>query len=332
VSTLDFNNAVLLQGFRIPALSTRRTETELELQDGQTFAIAGLLNNTLSSTLQKIPGIGDIPILGALFRSKAAQKEQSELVVMITPQILRTDSPGVTPSLPKMPENFLPPVSDKQAKPTPAPAFRGAELATPGAVVASASPKNVPVPITTPSTAMPSPAAAAAAVSALTPAAPKMATTPSAPGASATASVQAPAVQTGLAAMSEKDQKALEGRVRAEQEQAKKIQRAEAKQAARQAKIDAENERKEAKAREKQARIDAELAKRKAAADAKAAKQRAEEEKRAAEAAKKQAAVDQERTKSLEAAAARLKEAQAAYNAELARQNDQPAASPAGTR
>ena len=87
VSTLDFANGVVLQGFRIPALSTRRTETELELEDGQTFAIAGLLNNTMNSTLQKIPGIGDIPILGLLFKSKAAQKDQTELVVMITPQI-----------------------------------------------------------------------------------------------------------------------------------------------------------------------------------------------------------------------------------------------------
>ena len=76
VSTLDFANAVVLNGFRIPALSTRRTATELELRDGQTFAIAGLMNNTMNSTLQKIPGIGDIPILGYLFRSKAAQKNQ----------------------------------------------------------------------------------------------------------------------------------------------------------------------------------------------------------------------------------------------------------------
>ena len=88
VSTLDFANGVVLNGFRIPALSTRRTETELELHDGQTFAIAGLMNNTMNSTLQKIPGIGDIPILGLLFKSKAAQKDQTELVVMITPQIL----------------------------------------------------------------------------------------------------------------------------------------------------------------------------------------------------------------------------------------------------
>ena len=88
VSTLDFANGVLLNGFRIPALSTRRTETEVELKDGQTFAIAGLINNTMNSTLQKIPGIGDIPILGLLFKSKAAQKDQTELVVMITPEIL----------------------------------------------------------------------------------------------------------------------------------------------------------------------------------------------------------------------------------------------------
>ncbi len=110
VSTLDFSNAVFLQGFRIPALSTRRTETELELRDGQTFAIAGLMNNTMNSTLQKIPGIGDIPILGQLFRSKAAQKNQTELVVMITPVILRGNSPGVTSQLPRLVEPFLPPL------------------------------------------------------------------------------------------------------------------------------------------------------------------------------------------------------------------------------
>jgi pilus assembly protein CpaC len=122
VSTLDFGNAVVMQGFRIPALTTRRTETELELRDGQTFAIAGLLNNSMNSTLQKIPGIGDIPILGHLFRSKAAQKNQTELVVMITPQILRGNSVGVTSELPRLMEPFLPelPVSETLAPPPPA--------------------------------------------------------------------------------------------------------------------------------------------------------------------------------------------------------------------
>ena len=123
VSTLDFGNAVTLNGFRIPALSTRRTETELELMDGQTFAIAGLMNNTMNSTMQKIPGIGDIPILGQLFRSKAAQKNQTELVVMITPQILRSNSPGVTNQLPRLPEPFLPALPANQTIDPPPPPF-----------------------------------------------------------------------------------------------------------------------------------------------------------------------------------------------------------------
>ena len=123
VSTLDYGNAVVLNGFRIPALSTRRPETELELRDGQTFAIAGLMNNQMQSTLQKIPGIGDIPILGHLFRSRAAQKNQTELVVMITPEIIRPDSPGVTRDLPRMPETFLPPIPENKTRPAPAPAF-----------------------------------------------------------------------------------------------------------------------------------------------------------------------------------------------------------------
>jgi pilus assembly protein CpaC len=123
VSTLDFGNAVVLNGFRIPALSTRRTETELELLDGQTFAIAGLLNNTMNSTLQKIPGIGDIPILGQLFKSKAAQKNRTELVVMITPQILRSNSPGVTSTLPRIGEPYLPELPEKQSFDAPPPAF-----------------------------------------------------------------------------------------------------------------------------------------------------------------------------------------------------------------
>jgi pilus assembly protein CpaC len=123
VSTLDFTNAVVLQGFRIPALSTRRTETELELENGQTFAIAGLLNNTMTESLQKVPGIGDIPILGLLFRSKAAQKNRTELLVMITPHILPPRSAGVARELPPLREPYLDPLPPDQARPNPAPAF-----------------------------------------------------------------------------------------------------------------------------------------------------------------------------------------------------------------
>ncbi len=121
VSMLDFTNAVTLSGFRIPALTTRRTETELELQNGQTFAIAGLMNNSMNTTLSKIPGIGDIPILGNLFKSKAAKKDQTELVVIITPHILPNDSPGVTNALPRLDEPFLP--TPQETLPAPAPAF-----------------------------------------------------------------------------------------------------------------------------------------------------------------------------------------------------------------
>jgi pilus assembly protein CpaC len=107
VSSLDFANAVIIDGFRIPALTTRRTETEVELRDGQTFAIAGLMNNTLTNSMSKIPGIGDIPILGALFRSKGHQKNQTELVVMITPVIIRKGQMGVSEGLPSPVEPYL---------------------------------------------------------------------------------------------------------------------------------------------------------------------------------------------------------------------------------
>jgi pilus assembly protein CpaC len=123
VSTLDFANAVQLSGFRIPALTTRRTETEIELRDRQTFAIAGLLNNSMTNTMQKIPGIGDIPILGLLFRSKASQKNRTELVVMITPEILRADSPGAASQLPRMEEPYLSPLPQNKSIAPPPPAF-----------------------------------------------------------------------------------------------------------------------------------------------------------------------------------------------------------------
>lgn len=87
VSTLDFTNALTLSGFTIPAVSTRRAETEIELRDGQTFGIAGLMDDRVQALMSKIPGIGDIPILGQLFRSKSNQRTHSELMVLVTPRI-----------------------------------------------------------------------------------------------------------------------------------------------------------------------------------------------------------------------------------------------------
>ncbi len=117
VSSLDFNNAVVIEGFRIPALSSRRADTEVELRDGQTFAIAGLLNNTALSSSRKIPGLGDIPILGTLFKSRAYQKDQTELVVMVTPHIVRRDSAGVSEGLPSLVEPYLERAQQDAAEP-----------------------------------------------------------------------------------------------------------------------------------------------------------------------------------------------------------------------
>ena len=107
VSALDFSNGIDLGGFRVPALSTRRAETELELRDGQSFAIGGLLNNTTQDDVQKVPGLGDVPIIGALFRSKAERKERTELLVLVTPRLVQPLNPGELPPLPVIPSRFL---------------------------------------------------------------------------------------------------------------------------------------------------------------------------------------------------------------------------------
>jgi pilus assembly protein CpaC len=102
VSTLDFANALTISGFTVPALSTRRAETEFELQDGQSFVIAGLMDNRVTDIYNKIPGLGDIPILGNFFRSKSVQKSNSELMVLCTvKRISPSNEPATGPALPK---------------------------------------------------------------------------------------------------------------------------------------------------------------------------------------------------------------------------------------
>jgi pilus assembly protein CpaC len=248
VSTLDFNNSVVLQGFRIPALSTRRADTEIELQDRQTFAIAGLLNNTALQSMQKVAGLGDIPILGYLFKSKAAQKDQTELVVMITPEILAPNSPGVTPNLPKLTEPYLGlPKADK-VFPQPPPAFQQSTPATPGGTASVPSPSGEPAP------AVPSSAAA------------------------------------DISPRTKEEQKALRRQQREARER------------------ELEQQKRDAKMAEKQSQKDREQAKR----DEEVAK-------KAAEVAKRQAEIDRERQKEVDAAAAKLKAAEDAYQAELAK-------------
>ena len=308
VSTLDFANAVTLQGFRIPALTTRRTETELELNDNQTFAVAGLMNNNVTSTLQKIPGIGDIPILGALFKSKAAQKNQTELVVMITPQIVTRASSGVTNALPRTPEPYLPVLPEKATVNPPAPAFSPERPAysNPSPSPAAANPNKSsanPAPATKKgaSAAKPSAAEAAAAMSALTPASHAPAVVASPAGA---ASAPAPAAATAAPAaaaprpLTSDERKALEraqkadGVAKARQEEIMK----------RASKGDQERQAKLAKEKEKQDREQAKIA---------------------AVAAKRQAEIDKNHQKALDEAAQKAKEAQARYDALAAKSQKQ---------
>lgn len=109
VSTLDFANGITLSGFRIPALTTRRAETDVELRDGQSFAIAGLLSNLSQNDRTAIPILSRIPIIGALFRSKAERSERTELMVLITPRLVRALDPDEVPPLPTEPAMFLGP-------------------------------------------------------------------------------------------------------------------------------------------------------------------------------------------------------------------------------
>ena len=91
VSSLDFADALTANGGTVPALTTRKVETEVELEDGQSFAIAGLLDRQTTESLSKIPGLGDIPILGKLFSSKTISRSNSELVVIVTPELVVAD-------------------------------------------------------------------------------------------------------------------------------------------------------------------------------------------------------------------------------------------------
>lgn len=108
VSSLDFANGITLSGFRIPAINTRRAETDVELRDGQSFAIAGLLNNVAQDSKQEVPLLGRLPIIGHLFRSKAASQNRTELMVLVTPHLVRPLNPDDVPPLPTMPDKFLP--------------------------------------------------------------------------------------------------------------------------------------------------------------------------------------------------------------------------------
>lgn len=102
VSTLDFANGVKFDGFVVPGLRTRRARTGIELRDGQSFALAGLLDNNETQSLSKVPGLGDIPILGNLFRSKQFQRNESELMFIVTAQTVKPVNRDDLPRIPNV--------------------------------------------------------------------------------------------------------------------------------------------------------------------------------------------------------------------------------------
>jgi pilus assembly protein CpaC len=335
VSALDFANGVVVSGFRVPALTTRRTETEVELQNGQTFAIAGLMNNTLNDSMSKIPGIGDIPILGLLFRSKAHQKNQTELVVMITPTIVRRGSTGVSEGLPALVAPYM--GAPAKTYPSPAPyvgsprypssqAPRGGTQPAPDA---SAQPKPVQQPTTlvaqperAPATSVATPLASRPIQqpAQATPLAARPAPIPSHPPA-ATAQTPPPAARRiddaqaqrlaeeqrrAVDAQQRRDAQRQQVEAREAQQRQLEEQRQRAEQAAVEAKLKADQAKKDEEARKLAERLEKERAKREA-----------EVAKKNAEIARKKAEEDAKREKTLSEAAERLKAAQAAYHAEV---------------
>ncbi len=100
VSELDFANGVAISGFQLPALKTRKAESGLQLADGQTFVLAGLIDSKITKKVTKIPILGDIPFIGALFRNSRYKKEETELMVMVTPKIVRPLNQEEIPALP----------------------------------------------------------------------------------------------------------------------------------------------------------------------------------------------------------------------------------------
>jgi pilus assembly protein CpaC len=117
VSTLDFADGVTISGFTIPALSTRRAETDVELSEGQSFVVAGLVDNRESDSFSKIPVLGSIPIFGSLFKTKDEKKSRTDLMLLVTPEITEPLNPGdAKPSI-YMPKDFLVRVDSKDAPP-----------------------------------------------------------------------------------------------------------------------------------------------------------------------------------------------------------------------
>ncbi|MGI8743508.1 MAG: type II and III secretion system protein family protein [Bryobacteraceae bacterium] len=113
VSTLDYANALSFNGFTIPAIGTRKMETNIELGEGQSFVIAGLLDNRVTESMSRIPGLSSLPILGNLFKSRDQSKSNTELIVMVTPEITLPIQAGDPKPMIAMPKEFLTAITPK---------------------------------------------------------------------------------------------------------------------------------------------------------------------------------------------------------------------------
>jgi pilus assembly protein CpaC len=145
VSALDFTNGLVVQGYTIPALTVRKVDTEIELKSGQSFAIAGLIDDQFTETLSKIPFIGDLPVLGKLFQSKSRAKNNTELLVIITPEIV---SPAVSSqAAPEMtfPQPLLWPRAVSREEITPVPPKANAGEAIPVETLIKSLSPDIPV-------------------------------------------------------------------------------------------------------------------------------------------------------------------------------------------
>ena len=142
VSTLDYSNSVTISGFTVPALSTRRAETEVEIQNGQSFVVSGLLDHRTTEILSKVPGIASIPILGQFFRSKNFSHSVVELVIIVTATVVDPLSPSLGQSVdePKLVVPNLDADSFDAADRPKAPFTRGAPQAQPAAAAPSSHP------------------------------------------------------------------------------------------------------------------------------------------------------------------------------------------------
>jgi pilus assembly protein CpaC len=131
VSSLDFTNAITVSGFQVPSIDVRKVKTEIELNEGQSFAIGGLLDNRETRTLQKIPFISSVPVLGKLFQSVSKNRTNTELIVIVTPEIVAPINAGQPLPQLNYPEKFLPPNSN-------------IPMTTPGTNVTGAKPTVAP--------------------------------------------------------------------------------------------------------------------------------------------------------------------------------------------